>query len=220
MQTRLSHRILASSLALLLLAPLSACGTPGLPNNSPQADAQNTQSSAIEGDVILPYEVSGGMRTQSAPRTQVEVRALRARVDDQPVVLSINTITPRRGETYVSYRMTGLPRIENDRVYAVELYTDDNEPLLGGVVSLQSGRSVDLDLDVRSTAVLIRAREKFNDRRLLRVNLSDIRDIERDPALVDVQLSVGSILRDVGTLTTDIIGAVFSGLAELRGRKR
>lgn len=214
------------TLALLLLAaPLSACSTPTTASQ-PNQTQQSTQSTSVSGTMTLPYEVGGGMQTQSVLSSQAQIRTLRATVDTQAVNLNINSIATVNGTTQVSYSMTGLPTaIDTSRVYAVEINTAANEPLLGAAVNLQTGQATTLDINTRSTAVLIRAREKYRDSRLLSVNIGQIREIERDPAVVDIDVSVGNILRGVGSLTRDIlsgvgdlVGGILSGVFDRRRR--
>lgn len=207
---------------LLLAAPLSACSSPTTANQ-PQSQ-QSTQSTAVSGTMTLPYEV-GGMQTQSILRSQAEIRTLRATVDTQAVALNINSIASVNGNTQVSYTMTGLPTVDTNRVYAVEVSTAANEPLLGAVVNLQTGQTANLNINTRSTAVLIRAREKYRDSRLLNVNIGQIREIESDPAVVNIDLSVGNVLRGVGSLTRDIlsgvgslVGGILDGVLDRRRR--
>lgn len=213
------------TLALLLLAaPLSACSTPTTASQ-PNQTQQSTQSASVSGTMTLPYEVGGGMQTQSVLSSQAQIRTLRATVDTQAVNLNINSIATVNGTTQVSYSMTGLPTIDTNRVYAVEINTAANEPLLGAAVNLQTGQATTLDINTRSTAVLIRAREKYRDSRLLSVNIGQIREVERDPAVVDIDVSVGNILRGVGSLTRDIlsgvgdlVGGILSGVFDRRRR--
>jgi hypothetical protein len=207
---------------LLLAAPLSAC-SPTTTANQPQTQ-QSTQAAAVSGTMTLPYEV-GGMQTQSILRSQAEIRTLRATVDTQAVALNINSIASANGNTQVNYTMTGLPTVDANRVYTVEVSTAANEPLLGAVVSLQTGQTANLNINTRSTAVLIRAREKYSDSRLLNVNIGQIREVENDPVIVNIDLSVGNVLRGVGSLTRDIlsgvgslVGGILDGVLDRRRR--
>lgn len=217
--------LLSLGLSCLIVGmTLSACmpiATPYTPPGqppAPQTFAQQEQT--LTGNLILPYQISDSaqMRTASL-NTSAEIRSLKAKIDDQPVSLTIHSISPRGNETYISYTMSGFPRPLSTRVYTVEVLNDAGDPILGGVVSLRSNQAVVYDLDLTSTALLIRAREKYQDRRLLSVNLSEIDDLKRDPELVDLKLSLGSVLRSTGQLTKDIIGAVFQGLADLRRQR-
>lgn len=147
------------------------------------------------------------MRTQQVSASaNVTVNSLSASFDDRPVELEILRVSAGSSESVLTYRIDTLPVYETNKVYSLEI-SSSGKPLLGAVVNFQSDHTADIDIDTRSTAVLIRAREKTGSRSLLSLNLSDVREIERDPALVDIQLSVGSILRSVGNLTTDILDA-------------
>lgn len=196
----------------VVIASLLAC-SPGASPTQPQTQSStqnSTQSAAqttsLSGKMVLPYAVSDGMRTQSLIRSQADIRAFRATVDSRPVSLQVNAIVSTGSETQIDYTMTDLPSPVAGRVYAVEVASAHDEPLLGAAVNLQLGQSNALTINTHSTAVLIQARKKYGS--LVNINTTQLREVETDPALVNVELSVGSVLRGVGSLTRDILSGV------------
>lgn len=198
-------RLLPTSLLMLSMVACSPGAGPA--QTQPQTTTQSaTQATSLSGKMVLPYAVSDSMRTQSLIRSQAEIRAFRATVDSRPVSLQVNAIVSTGSETQIDYTMTDLPSPVAGRVYAVEVASANNEPLLGAAVNLQLGQSNQLTLNTHSTAVLIQARKKYGS--LVGINTTQLHAIETDPALVNVELSVGSILRGVGSLTRDILSGV------------
>ncbi len=206
--------------AMISLSVLSACGQPATPGTVSQGNVSqnNTQNQQmLSGEMVLPYEAEGNMRIQSRLEGDALVN-LSARVNGETVNLNLTSSRVANGQTYIQYQMSALPTFQRDRVYAVEVFTPENEPFLGAVFNVDETPDYRLTLDVDSTAVLIAARRESSDRYLVDLSPAEVRVIRRDPALVSVRTNVRSILRDVGSLTTGILDSVFNGVAKILDR--
>lgn len=208
--------ILAFSLTLGL-ASLQSCAAPGTVANEGVSQQNRQNQNQISGEMVLPYEAEAEMRVQSRIEGDAFFR-LSAQVDGEPVNLNIQSSRVGNGQTYVQYTMNGLPLLQADQVYTVEVFTPENEPFLGAVLDIEERPDLRLDLDVDSTAVLIAARRESNDRYLVDLSPAEVRVIRRDPELVKVRANVRSVLRDVGSLTTGILETVFDGVAKILDR--
>lgn len=205
------------SAMILGMGSLQACSAPGSINNDGVQQSNVQSQSTLTGEMILPYETQSNMQTKALVEGDAFLR-LSAQVDGEPVTLNIESSRVSGGQTYVQYRMSALPSIQENQVYTVEVFTPEKKSFLGAVLDIEEHPDFRLDLDVDSTAVLIAARRESSDRYLADLSPAEIRIIRRDPSLVNVRTSVRSLLQDVGSLTTGILDSVFNGVAKILRR--
>lgn len=214
-----TRRTLSAVCTVVLgMGALQACSAPASVNNDGVQQASTQNKSTLRGEMILPYETQSNMQTQSLVEGDAFLR-LSAQVDGEPVTLNIESSRVSAGQTYVQYRMSALPPIQENQVYTVEVFTPENKPFLGAVLDIEEHPDFRLNLDVDSTAVLIAARREARDPYLVDLSPAEVRIIRRDPSLVSVRTSVRSLLRDVGSLTTGILDSVFNGVAKILDRR-
>lgn len=200
----------------LAMGPLTGCmaGSPPFISSAP-----DSQAGALEGRMILPYAVGDAQVSQGfAPLdyfpgeaanadtvliTRTDLMSLRATLDDQPVAFAVRDIQVEGNQTVLTYRITGLPAFSSDQSCNVQILTRDGRPLLGGVVRFTLGQPYVYDFDVRSTALLVKVKEKHLD--LKHMSVGQLRELEFDPVLITDMATLRTELQQRGTLAPRVI---------------
>lgn len=216
-------RLLAICLSLSLgFGVVSAC-TPSSPNFFSNASTRGS-ARAIEGKMVLPYRVQDakvsrlpdvagyffGLAAEATdvyvvPITRTDLNYLQASINGVPVDIEIRTVRYDGDDTIVEYYIADTPLIDSSQAYSLEIVTRDGQPLLGGVVSFGSGSVVVYDLTPRTTAVLLKIKEKKGRITITSLPVAELRIYERDPAIVVEESTILTLLRRYGTLRQHVI---------------
>lgn len=213
-------RILALSL-VLALGLMPACNFSSAPISSTRM-----ADSAVEGKLILPYRIQDSHVSKDfnpvsyllgeeaiadqddayvVPMTRLDLNFLRASIDGEPVTVDVRRISFNSDETIIEYRIDDLPPLAIEQVARLEILTRDGQPLLGGIVRFVPGQVVFYDLDVHSTALLVKVRETLSARQISQLSLAELSALELDPNLPTELAAIRFLLRRDGTLKDHLV---------------
>ncbi len=206
---------------LPLLMALSL--TPACASNQAPGTMIQVGESALQGKLVLPYQIqdaqpseatalspeplnqSGDNEVYRAPLTRLDLKFLRASLEGEPVTLDIQQINLAEHQTTVDYHVSDLPPLPTERVARLEIQTREGQPLLAGIVKLIPGQTGFYDLDVKSTALMVKVTDTLNAREINELSLSELKLLELDPSLSTEQASIRFLLRRDGTLKDHLV---------------
>lgn len=203
---------------LIALSLTPACSSHPVPGMNIQVG-----ESALQGKLVLPYQIQDGQPTAAqatspaaisqnaeneiylVPLTRLDLNFLRASLDGEPVMLEVKQISLNQNQTTVQYYISDLPPLPTERIARLEIQTREGQPLLGGMVKLTPGQTGSYDLDVNTTALMVKVTDTLNSRQVNELTISELKVLELDPSLSTEQASIRFLLRRDGTLKDHLV---------------